>query len=187
LSSERFRSKSDILIKINQIRLLLNGRYRDGSKASFESGFKYVRYAIILLAAISSPSFGYHTRKIRDTNFASYYNLDKVAKVLGLEYERNRAAPNAYDELTQRGHVKIATEDNRTFITFTEKGKRDCEEILEDLQHLNENFNSHPSLQQKYKDGGNEGQKSSKGAYPGSHDSEIEIETEQLIRRISQW
>jgi hypothetical protein len=116
------------------------------SKASFESGLKYARYAIVLLAAISSPSFGYHTRKIRNNNFASYYNLYKVAKVLGLEFERKRAALNAYDELTQRGHVKIAVEDNRTFITFTEKGKRNCEEILEDLQHLNENFNSHPLL-----------------------------------------
>jgi hypothetical protein len=188
LSTERFKSKSDILIKIAQIRLLLNGRYRDGSKTSFESGFKYARYAIILLAAISSPSFGYHTRKIRNTNFASYYNLDKVAKRLGLEYERNRAALNAYDELTQRGHVKTAVEDNRTFITFTEKGKKNCEEILEDLQYLNEHFNSIPLAQQKSKEDRRSGLGTAKGGYAGSpYRPKTEREIDRLIRKISQW
>ena len=72
-------------------------------------------------------------------------------------------------------HVKITVENNRTFITFTEIGKRNSEEILEDLQDLNEIFNSHPLIQQKYKEGENERQKLSKGNYPSSyHDLEIE-------------
>jgi hypothetical protein len=188
LSSEKFKSKTDLLIKIKQTRLLLNGRYHDGSKATFELGFKYARYAIVLLAAITLPSFRYHTKSIENTNFASYYNLYKVAKILGLEYERNRAAPSAYNELTKRGYVKIYHESNRTFITFTEEGKKNCEEMLEDLQLLNEHFNSNPLIQQRYLERGKERQKNVKGIYPSpQRHLEIETEIDRLIRKISQW
>ena len=168
--------------------MLLNGRFHDGSKASFELGFKYARYAIVLLAAITMPSFRYHTKTIQNTNVASYYNLYKVAKILGLEFERNRAAPKAYDELTQRGYVKIIRENSRTFITFTEEGKRNCEEILEHLQLLNDLFNSNLLVQQRYKEGANERQKMVKGIYSSSQRRlEIETEIDRLIRKISQW
>jgi hypothetical protein len=54
--------------------------------------------------------------------------------------------------LTKRGYVKIFYESNRIFITFTEEGKKNCEEMLEDLQLLNEHFNSNPLIQQRYKE-----------------------------------
>ena len=180
LSSEKFRSKSDLFIKIKRITLLLNNKYRDGSKVTPELGFDRARYAIVLLAAISSPSFTYHTKKIQNSNFASYYNLYKVAKALGLEYERNRAAPNTYAELTQRGHVKTVVEDNRTFITFTENGKKNCEEILEDMQDLNEHINSREDRRS--------GLGTAKGGYAGSpYRPETEREIDRLIGKISQW
>jgi hypothetical protein len=188
MSSEKFKSKADLLIKIKQARLLLNGRYRDGRKATFELGFKYVRYAIVLFAAISVPTFEYHTKKIGNTIFISYYNLYKIAKILGLEFERNRAAPYAYKELIQRGQVKITVEDNKTFITFTEKGKKNCEEKLDYLQLLNEQFNSNPLAQIKYMKEENGRQRTVKGMghkSPQSHETETEID--KLIKKISQW
>jgi hypothetical protein len=153
-----------------------------------EFGFDRARYAIVLLAAISLPSFAYHTKKIQNTNFASYYNLYKIAKILGLEFERNRAAPNAYAELTQRRDAKVVVNDNRTFITFTESGRRRCEEILEDLQHLNEHINSVPLVRQKSR----EDEKLGRGTAKGVHASplirpEIKAEIDRLITKISQW
>jgi hypothetical protein len=136
----------------------------------------------VLLAAISLPSFTYHTKKIQNTNFASYHNLYKVAKILGLEYERNRAAPNAYAEFAQRRDVKVVVEDNRTFITFTEVGRKNCEEILY------EHFNSIPLVEQKSREYGKLGRGTAKGVYAGSSlRPEIEKEIDRLITKISQW
>jgi hypothetical protein len=186
LSSQDYRSKADLLMKIKQITPLLNGRYLDGSKGSFESGFKYARYAVILFAAISLPSFSYHTRKIGNASFASYYNLYKVAKVLRINYERNRAASNAYDELARRRHVKVTVENNRTYITFTPKGKRNCEEILDDLQLLSEHFNTHPLVQQRNKEGEPFKGTVVKGARSKSL-LDIEADVDRLIKKISSW
>src|SRR6476469_1185133 len=102
LSSSKFKSKADLMIKIKQARLLLNGKYRDGSKASFASDFKFTRYALVLLAAITMSNFEYHTKKIQNATFISYYSLYKIAKFLGLEFERTKAAPYVYKELTER-------------------------------------------------------------------------------------
>lgn len=53
------------MIKIKQARMLLNGRYPDGSKAPFGSNFKFTRYAIVLFAAITMSNFEYHTKKFK--------------------------------------------------------------------------------------------------------------------------
>lgn len=186
--SGKFKSKADLMLRIKQARLLLNGRYRDGSKATFASDFKFTRYAIVLLAAISMSNFEYHTKKIQNATFISYYSLYKVAKFLGLEFERTKAAPYVYKELTQRGQVKIVVENNRTFITFTERGKKSCEEKLEELQFLNEHFNSNPIEQQKYQQEEDGGKRLIKGAKPTSHRRlDIETEIDKLIKKISQW
>jgi hypothetical protein len=189
VASGRFKSKADLMIKIKQARPLLNGRYRDGSKATFASDFKFTRYAIVLLAAISISNFEYHTKKIENTIFISYYNLYKVAKFLGLEFERTKAAPHVYKELTQTGQVKITIDNNTTFITFTEKGKKSCEQKLEELQFLNEHFNSNPSEQQKYREEEDWREKSVKGVKVGSHKRvgfETETDIDKAIKKISQ-
>lgn len=184
MSSSKFKSKADLMVKIKQARLLLNGRYRDGSKASFASDFKFARYAIVLFAAITMSTFEYHTKKIQNSTFISYYSLYKVAKFLGLEFERTKTAPYIYRELTQRGHMKIIIENNRTFITFTEKGRKSCEEKIEELQFLNEHFNENPLDQQRDKE---EGWNKSliKGTKAIQPDTETEID--KLIKKISQW
>jgi predicted transcriptional regulator len=188
VSFGKFRSKVDLMLKIKQTRMLLNGRHRDGSKATYASDFKFTRYAIVLLAAISISNFEYHTKKIKNTTFISYYNLYKVARFLGIEFERTKAAPYVYKELIERGQVKLAIENNRTFITFTEKGKKSCEEKLEELQDLNEQFNSSPSKQQKYREGESWSGKSVKGVKPRPRQQVgIETEIDKLIKKISRW
>ncbi len=173
------------MIKIKQARMLLNGRYRDGNKASFASDFKFTRYAIVLLAAITMSNFEYHTKKIQNMTVISYYSLYKVAKFLGLEFERTKTAPYIYKELTDRGHVKIIVENNRTFITFTEKGRKGCEEKLEELQYLNEHFNENPLTQQSYKDVQNRSSRMIKGAKPTGQDTNTQIDI--LIQNIARW
>jgi hypothetical protein len=188
VSSGKFKSKADLMLRIKQVRLLLNGRHNDGSKAMFPSNFKFNRYAIVLLAAISMSNFEYHTKKIQNVNFISYYNLYKVAKFLGIEFERTKSAPYIYKELIDRGQVKMLTEDNRTFITLTERGKKSCEEKLEELQLLNEHFNENPSDRQKYKEREDWGGRTVKGSKPGSlQQLDTETEVDELIRKISQW
>ena len=188
MSSEKFRSKADLFVKIRHITLLLNNKYRDGSEVTLELGFGRARYAIVLLAAISLPSFAYHTKKIQNTTFISYYNLYKVAKFLGIEFERTKSAPYIYKELIDRGQVKIVTKDNRTFITLTERGKKSCEEKLEELQLLNEHFNENLPDRQKYKEGEDWGGRSVKGAKLISPQRlDVETEIDKLIKKISQW
>jgi predicted transcriptional regulator len=184
LSDGKFRSKADLMLRIKQARLLLNGRYRDGSKATFASDFKFTRYAIVLLAAISISNFEYHTKKIKNTTFISYYNLYKVARFLGLEFERTKSAPYIYKELIERGQVRIVVENRRTFVTFTDKGKKSCEEKLEELQHLNEEFNSNPTAQQKYKEEDDAKERITKGT---STRMGIETKIDRLIEKIAQW
>ncbi len=169
------------MIRIKQARLLLNGKHQDGSKATFASDFKVIRYAIVLLAALSLSNFEYHTRKIQNASFISYYDLYKVARFLGLEFERTKSAPYVYKKLIDRKQVRFTVEDNRTFITFTDRGKKSCEEKLEELEDLNEHFNSHPSDRQKYKEN-NGNDRTAKGVKLKSTP-----EVDRLIKKISQW
>jgi len=188
VSSGKFKSKADLMLRIKQARMLLNGRHNDGSKVTFASNFKFTRYAIVLLAAISMSNFEYHTKKIQNTVFISYYNLYKVAKFLGIEFERTKSTPYVYKELIDRGQVKIVTEDNRTLVTLTERGKKSCEEKLEELQLLNEHFNENPSDRQKYQEREDWGGRSVKGSGLGSLQRlDVETEVHKLIEKISQW
>jgi hypothetical protein len=85
-----------------------------------------------------------------------------------------------------RGHVKIITEDNRTFITFTEKGIKSCEEKIEELQDLNEHFNENPLEQQKYGGEQNWGSRMiKKGAKSTGRHTNTQIDI--LIQKISRW
>jgi hypothetical protein len=182
VSSTRFQSKADLLIKIKRVRLLLNGRYHDGTKASFASDFKFMRYACVLLAAITMSNFEFHTKKIRNETYASYYSLYKVAKFLGLEFERTKVAPYIYKELVNRGHAKTAVENNRTYITFTEKGRISCEEKLEELQFLNEEFNEKPLELQRYKD-----EITNRLVKGKPLEARKATTIDKLIKKISQW
>jgi hypothetical protein len=186
VSSGKYVSKADLLSSIKQASPLLNGRYQDGSKAKFATDFKFTRYAIILFAAISVSTFEYHTKKIQNDTFVSFYRLYKVAKVLGIKFERTKSAPYAYKELVDRGQVKIVTEDNRTYVTLTDRGKKSCGEKLEELQILNEHFNKNPLDRQMYWEKEDWRGMPVKGAKLGPRLS-TETRIDKLIRKISQW
>jgi hypothetical protein len=188
VSSGKYVSKADLLLSIKQASPLLNGKYHDGTKAKFATDFKFTRYAIILLAAISVSTFEYHTKKIQNDTFVSFYRLHSVARVLGVKFERTKSAPYAYKELVDRGQVKMVTEDNRTYVTLTDRGKKSCKEKLEELQLLNEHFNRNPLERLKYREKEDWRGLPAKGMAPGSR-QELLVETEidKLIKKISQW
>jgi hypothetical protein len=155
-----------------------------GHKAKYGSDFKKLRYAIILLAGVVLPIDS--TKEIQNTTFINYYGLDKVARMLGLEYDRTKGAAKIFPELESKGKIKRAiTEDSKTFITLTDEGKKECREDLDLLQILNEKFCSDPSLQMKYLYEDVEG-KFAKGFGPHT-DTEKALVVENLINRISRW
>jgi hypothetical protein len=176
------KDSADLLIKIKEVKNLLNGKTNTGLKAKYSSNFKDLRYAIILLASLVLPID--NTKEIENTTFINYYSLDKVARMLGLEFDRTKVADKIFSELESKGGVRRAiTDDSKTFITLTDEGKEKCIKGLDLLQILNEKFCSDPSLQMKYLYEGVEG-KFAKGFIPHT---EKELIVENLINRISSW
>jgi hypothetical protein len=68
------KENTDLLIKIKEVRYLLNGMTKTGHKAKYASKFKNLRYAIILLASLVLPIFEDNTKKIQNSTFINYYN-----------------------------------------------------------------------------------------------------------------
>jgi hypothetical protein len=161
----------------------LNGKTNTGHKAKYGSNFKTMRYAIILLASLVLPVD--NTKEIQNATFINYYGLDKVARMLGLEFNRTpNGAGKIFSELENKGKIKRAiTHDSKTFITLTDEGKKECIEKLDLLQILNKEFYSDPSLQTKYLYEDVEGTLA-KGF---TRHSEKELIVEKLINRISRW
>ena len=149
-------SKTDLrsrnfLSDISQIYYLLNGYTSDGQNATYGSLFKKTRYAIILLAAITLHNFKDQTLKIRGIPFYNLYRLEKVADLLHLEYDRTKQAKKIYENLENDGDVKkVVTEDNKTYISLTEKGINVCLRKIRELHQLKDYFARLPPLEQKY-------------------------------------
>ncbi|MGC2680994.1 MAG: hypothetical protein WA323_03935, partial [Candidatus Nitrosopolaris sp.] len=143
-----------------------------------------MRYAIILLASLVLPSD--NTKELQNTTFINYYGLDKVARMLGLEFDRTKVAGKIFAELESKWKIrKTVTSDSKTFITLTEEGKKKCIENLDLLLILNKEFYSDPSLQMKYLYEDIEG-KFTKGFGSHRHTGK-EVIVENLINRISSW
>ncbi|MGC1928238.1 MAG: hypothetical protein WA667_04635 [Candidatus Nitrosopolaris sp.] len=160
----------------------MNGKTNTGHKAKYGSNFKRIRYAIILLASLVLPVD--NTKEIQNTTFINYYSLDKVARMLGLEFDRTKGADKIFPELESKGKIRRAiTNDSKTFITLTEEGKNECKEKLDLLQILNKEFYSDPSLQMKYLYEDVEGTLA-KGF---TRHTEKDLMVENLINRISRW
>jgi hypothetical protein len=160
----------------------LNGKTNTGHKAKYGSNFKTMRYAIILLASLVLPVD--NTKEIQNTTFINYYSLDKVARMLGLEFDRTKGADKIFSELENKGKIKRAiTDDSKTFITLTDECKKECIKNLDLLQILNKEFYSDPSLQMKYLYEDVEGTLA-KGF---TRHTEKELIVENLINRISRW
>lgn len=181
-------SKTDLLIQISTVRTLLNGTTFDGKKADYAPGFKYPRYAIILLAGITVPVFKEYTEKVKSSVCLKIYRLDKVANFLRLDFERTKAA-TTYRELEQDGKIKIITEHNKTFITLTRSGIEKCEGDLDSLQIIAKLFHSYPGVQDRHSETEqNKDDRLSKGLKPKAHKFiDVNTEVEKLINSISNW
>ncbi|MFY9869041.1 MAG: hypothetical protein WAK17_04930 [Candidatus Nitrosopolaris sp.] len=136
------------------------------------------------MASLVLPSD--NTKELQNTTFINYYGLDKVARMLGLEFDRTKVAGKIFAELESKGKIrKTVTSDSKTFITLTEEGKKKCIENLDLLLILNKEFYSDPSLQMKYLYEDIEG-KFTKGFGSHRHTGK-EVIVENLINRISSW
>ena len=82
----------------------MNGKTNTDHKAKYGSNFKTMRYAIILLASLVLPVD--NTKEIQNTTFINYYSLDKVARMLGLEFDRMKGADKIFSELENKGKIR---------------------------------------------------------------------------------
>lgn len=177
--------KGDLLNDISQVYVLLNGQTTDGRNTTYGSLFKTTRYAIILLAAISLETFKDKTIKISGTPFFNLYRLDQVAEALHLQYDRTKQAKKIYEDLGKNGEVKIEiTEDNRTYVSLTEKGIKNCLKKIQELHDLKDYFGRLPPLQQKY----TEDWKPGEDLQSKSNELiEDEFKVQKLIKSIAEW
>jgi hypothetical protein len=141
--------KDSLLSRIHEIVKLLNG-YVQGKRGTFANGFRSARYEIVLFAGTTMNIFSEQTRDIRGSIYFNFYRLQKVANWLQLEFDRTKIAKKIYSELESKGLVVTETEDNKTYIALTDKGKEDCLKLLEELCELNRRFYSNPTSAGRY-------------------------------------
>jgi uncharacterized pyridoxamine 5'-phosphate oxidase family protein len=179
------KDRTNLLINISQVYILLNGQTSNRRNATYSQGFKPVRYAVILLAAISLENFKAQTLVIKGTPFYNLYRLEKVAAFLRLEYDRTKQAKKIYDDLERKGEVtKTVSEDNRTYVSLTEKGKKSCVTKMQELHDLKDYFDKIPSLQDKYEE---DGSSSTFDARSKSNDMiDLGNKVQKLIKSISE-
>ena len=181
------QAKTDLLNDISRVYYLLNGVTSNGQNAAYGSLFETTRYAIILLAAITLQNFKDQTIKIKETPFYNLYRLEKVANFLRLEYDRKNLAKKIYEDLEAKGEVeKKVTEDNKTYISLTEKGIGSCLKKIEELHNLRDYFTRLPPLEQNYIEDGLTGRSVSKLKSKSSAMTEYENNVEKLIKSISE-
>jgi hypothetical protein len=113
-----------------------NGNVPNGKDANFGSDFRTSRYAIILLAALTHPLFEDHKIQIENFKCFNYYRLGRVAKLLGLGFDRARTAEKIYRDLESKQKVRFFKQENQTFITFTKEGQKMSQDRLKRFQEL---------------------------------------------------
>jgi hypothetical protein len=92
LTDSKYIDKDDLLSKVANVYLLLNGKTLDGQKATYGSYFTTIRYAIILLAAVTLNILKEEDESPRDCRRFNFYGLNKVAEALNLEFDRTKVA-----------------------------------------------------------------------------------------------
>ncbi len=172
---------------IAEVYLLLQGQNIDGQSTTFGSIFKTTRYAVILLAAITLDHFEDNTIKIKGTPFCNFYRLEKVADALRLDYDRKRQAKKIYEDLQRKGNLKkIVTEENKTYVTLTEKGIEECKKKIKELRDLKDYLLRIPSLRDRYATDQLISRPVKDLQYK-SHELKEEAQVERLVKSISEW
>ncbi len=189
MAAEGKSDNNDYLMNdIAELYLLLQGQNIDGQNTTFGSSFRITRYSVILLAAITLDHFEENTIKIKGTPFCNFYRLDKVAHALRLDYDRKRQAKKIYEDLERKGNLKkIVTEENKTYVTLTEKGIKECRKKIQELRELKEYLLRIPALGNRYRTDEIISTRE-RELQDKSHElTEEEAEVERLVKSISEW
>jgi hypothetical protein len=106
--------------------MLLNGKMLSGEKSSYGSFFTTIRYAIILLAAITLDIFEEKekTPKPKDCTHFNFYRLKQIADVLQPKFDITKVAKKIYKELKNNGELKIESKDNKEYNCLAEKERK---------------------------------------------------------------
>jgi hypothetical protein len=179
-----YKSKASLLSRLHEVVLLLNGEFKGGKRATFSSDFKTARYAFVLLAAVMTEIFSEHTIREAGEIYCNLYKLDKIAKRLNLIFDRTRIANKIFERLENEVEVRRLIKDNKTFITFTEVGKRKCLRKLEELCELNKYFYMNSAFRDKYTFD-SMGKDKTKGVIFNLTEEGIKVDN--LIKTIGSW
>jgi hypothetical protein len=112
----RAQKEQYVIELYKQDKTIINGKVPDVKDANFGSDFRTARYAIILLAALMSPLFEDSNIQIQNFTCVNYYRLERVARLLGLVFDRARTAEKIYRNLESKHKVRFFKRENRTFI-----------------------------------------------------------------------
>ena len=143
-------NKNSLVTDIKAAAQVINGKVPNDKDQNFGSDFRTARYAIILLAALISPLFEDSNIQIQNFTCVNYYRLERVARLLGLVFDRARTAEKIYRDLESKHKVRFFKRENRTFITFTKQGQKMYQERLKQFQELDNYEKSILSLQNQY-------------------------------------
>ena len=112
----RAQKEQYVIELYKQDKTIINGKVPDVKDANFGSDFRTAKYAIILLAALMSPLFEDSNIQIQNFTCVNYYRLERVARLLGLVFDRARTAEKIYRNLESKHKVRFFKRENRTFI-----------------------------------------------------------------------
>lgn len=116
-------NKNSLIVDIKAAAQVINGKVPDVRDTNFGSDFRPARYAIILLAALLDPLCEDGNIQIQNFTCISFYRLAKVAKLLGLIFDRARTAEKIYRDLESKHRVRFFKLEKHTFITITKQGQ----------------------------------------------------------------
>jgi hypothetical protein len=145
----RFKAKSDLLVSVKAVANVINGKVPNDKNAVFRADFRKSRYAIILLVGLH-PQFDDHRILIQNNTCINFYRLDRVAKLLGLAFDRSYTAEKIYRELEAKKMVLFFKQDHQTFITLTKEGSAKYHKILDSFIELDNHLKSNASIQPLY-------------------------------------
>ncbi len=122
---------------IEQNKQILNELNSSGKKDKKLKNFKFLRYYLVLYYATVSPIYKREEREINGIQVFGLNYLKKVANALRLNYDRSKIALQVYQDGSNRGEITYVVGNNHyRFFALTDKGKKVCEDVLEEIKNL---------------------------------------------------
>ena len=130
---------------VSEIRNLLNGKTDSGEKLRDGYDFKTPRYLLILYFASEKSAF-IDIQKEELHGACSQYSLSKVAKILGLDFDRTKTSHNIFSKQINKGNVQIFTskDSNISGYKLTKKGIKFVVKLYNQLSKINIAFTQFP-------------------------------------------